>query len=167
MLKKAGLMANKHFTILSIENNVPDFNLLKEALLQIPDLDLDIINITNGKESLDFIFKNLHFDNRPYPDLIILDINLPVIDGYDILRKIKNSNLYRSIPVIMYSTSDAEKDIKESYHLYANSYIIKSFDIDDLFKKIANMGEYWLKTEELPKNGICLIKKNKIHGERE
>lgn len=154
-------MNRQEFTILSIEDNKPDFVLLEKALNDIEGLNLNIINIPSGEKSIDFIYKNGEYKNSPTPDLIILDINLPLLDGQEVLKKIKKDDIYKIIPVIMFSTSDSEKDIKKSYSLYANSYITKTFDINELFKKIADMGEYWLKTSEVPSiNNICVLEKN-------
>lgn len=155
-------MTDKEFKILSIEDNEPDFTLLKEALNRIPDLDLTIINISNGQKAIDFVFKKNEFKNVETPDLIVLDINLPKISGYEILDKIKKNKKYKVIPVIMFSTSSDDEDIKKSYESYANSYIIKSFDIKSLFEKIATMGEYWLKTSAITKaDNICIVKNTK------
>ena len=149
----------KTFTILSIEDNEPDFVLLEKALNTITDVTLNIINISNGREALDFIYKiNVH-QNAPTPDIIILDINLPYISGKEILKKIKEDEKYKKIPVIMLSSSSHTVDIEDAYNLHANSYIIKSFDIKNLFKKISDTGKYWLKTSELPAINY-FIKKN-------
>lgn len=153
-------MEKQRFTILSIEDNQPDFVLLKKALDAIPDLSLDIINVTNGQQALDFIYKKGEYESAPTPDIIILDINLPAISGQEILKVLKTDEQYKLIPVIIFSTSNAEKDIKESYELYANSYITKTFDVKHLFRKIASLGEYWLKTSEIPDiSNFCFVKK--------
>lgn len=144
-------MHEQIFTVLSVEDNQPDFALLEKALNAIPDLSLNIINIANGQYALDFIYKKGNYSSAPTPDIIILDINLPLINGQEILKTLKNSEEYRTIPVIMFSTSDSEKDIMEAYHLYANSYITKTFDVKELFRKISSLGEYWLKTNKPPK----------------
>ena len=144
-------MANKTFNILSIEDNEPDFMLLKEALLKIPDITINITNIDNGETALDYIFKKKAYKNAITPQLIILDINLPKVNGHEILKKIKKSKEYKSIPVIIFSSSNTEEDIQKSYEEYANSYITKNYDIEPLLKKITMMGEYWLKTSKIPK----------------
>jgi len=143
-------MTYKTFNILSIEDNEPDFELLKNTLLRIPDISINIININNGETAIDFIFKRNIYKNAETPHLIILDINLPKMNGHEILRKIKRSNKYKIIPVIMFSSSIIEDDIKKSYEEYANSYIAKTFNVDSLLKKITSMGEFWLKTSEIP-----------------
>jgi len=143
-------MGKNTFTILSIEDNEPDFVILERALNRIEDLTLKIINITSGEKALEFMYKKGEYKSSPTPNLILLDINLPLIDGKEILKTLKNDKKYKVIPIIMFSTSDYSSDIEESYRLHANSYITKTFDIKSLFNKIANIGEYWLKTNELP-----------------
>jgi len=143
-------MRNKLFTVVSIEDNEPDFELLKKALEAVSDINIDLINIKNGNNAIDFLYKKNKYASAPTPNVIILDINLPQINGHEILRSIKKDPYLKVIPVIIFSTSDSEKDIKESYSLYANSYITKTFNIKELFKKIAIMADYWLKTSELP-----------------
>jgi len=159
-------MTDKVFNILSIEDNEPDFTLLEKALRRIPDLQLNIINISDGKDALNYIFKKEEYENASTPDLIVLDINLPKINGYEIVERIKNDKKYKVIPVIMFSTSNSEEDIQKSYLAHANSYIIKSFDIKSLFEKIATMGEYWLKASAITKaDSICIINNEFSEGE--
>jgi len=142
-------MTKKTFEILSIEDNEPDFSLLKKALTEIPDIFINLTNIANGQSALDYIFKRNIYKNSKTPHLIILDINLPKMNGHEILRKIKRSKKYKIIPVIMFSSSMIEDDIRKSYEEYANSYIAKSFDVKSLFEKIKKIGEYWLTTSEI------------------
>ena len=144
-------MTNKTFNILSIEDNEPDFMLLKEALLKIPNISINIININNGQKALDYIFKKKEYKKAITPQLIILDINLPKVNGHEILKRIKKSRKYKAIPVIIFSGLETKEDIQKSYEEYANSYITKNYDLEPLLKKITTMGEYWLKTSEIPK----------------
>jgi CheY-like chemotaxis protein len=145
------------YKILSIEDNEPDFELLKKALENITDINIEITNISNGQHAIDYIFKKGKYENAETPDLIVLDINLPRLNGYEILDKIKLDANYRSIPVIMFSTSSSEEDIQKSYNAHANSYVIKSFDVKTLFNKISAIGEYWLKTSEIPNTNNLFV----------
>ena len=90
-------MTDKRFTILSIEDNEPDFILLKEALNRISDVSLTILNVNNGKDALDFLYKKEKYQSAPTPDLIILDINLPILNGKEVLQTIKQDNNYKVI----------------------------------------------------------------------
>ena len=153
-------MTTKRFTILSIEDNEADFLLLKEALERIPELIVDLINIQDGQKASDFLYKKGEYSSSPTPNLIILDINLPKLDGFEVLKNIKNNDYLKLTPVIIFSTSEAEKDIKESYQLNANTYITKTFDLDELYKKIKTVADYWFRTAELPLiSNFCSVKK--------
>ncbi len=144
-------MSNKFFTVLSIEDNIADFELLQEALNSLEGVSITLKNIQTGEEALKALF-NKEDTNFICPDIIILDINLPCMTGIEVLRKIKSSDSTKATPVIILSTSDYEKDIKECYSLSANSYITKTFDIKELFRKVAVISEYWFKTAKLPNN---------------
>jgi len=143
-------MKNKRFTVVSIEDNTPDFELLEKALNCDENISIDLINIQNGQNAIEFLYKIGEYVHAPTPNLVILDINLPKVNGLDILKNIKSNDNLKIIPVIIFSTSESEKDIEESYELNANTYITKTFDIQQLFKKIRMVADYWFKTAELP-----------------
>jgi len=140
----------KKINILVIEDNEPDYVLLEKALSQIEDIDITIINMENGQKGIDYVFKSGKFKNVETPDIIILDLNLPVKNGFEVLESIKSNPLYKIIPIIIYSTSTEDGDVHSSYALYANSYISKTFDVKELFEKIRAFGEYWIKSVEIP-----------------
>jgi DNA-binding response OmpR family regulator len=144
-------MVKNKFDILVIEDNMPDYDLFINGMNRsIKDKEINYYHVTDGNFALDFLYKRNKYQNSPTPSLIILDLNLPSISGQEVLKTIKCDKKLSVIPVIVLSTSESEKDILESYELYANSYIIKTFDIDELFKKIKSLSEYWLTTTELP-----------------
>ena len=146
------------FTVLSIEDNEADFVLIKKALKRIPGLLLDVININNGEDALNFIYRKGHYKSAPRPNIILLDINLPKLSGKEILKIVKADNNYKTIPIIIFSTSDYYLDIEETYELHANSYVTKTFDINNLYKKINIIGNYWLKSNILPDhNNFCYV----------
>jgi len=136
--------------ILTVEDNEPDSQLLKKALENINNSQLEIINLINGQDALDFIYKIGDYSDSPTPAIIILDLDLPQVDGYQVLENLKNHQIHKIIPIIIFSTSEDAYDIKTCYQMNANSYVTKSFNIKELFEKIANLGEYWLKTTQLP-----------------
>ena len=153
---------SKTFKILVIEDNEPDFVLLKEALSRVEDIKLDVHCVTNGQDGINYVLKKGEYTEVLTPDLIFLDLNLPVKNGFEVLKCLKTDALYKMVPIIIYSTSDEPGDIFASYSLYANSYLTKTFSIIELFDKIKCFSNYWMDTVELPhKSSYCLIDKEK------
>lgn len=138
------------FKILVIEDNEPDFILLEKALNMIEDVQFEITCVKTGEDGLNYIFKQGEHTKTPTPDLIILDLNLPIKSGFEVLQSIKQDSIYKLIPVVIYSTSDEKGDINSSYALYASSYITKTFNIEELFNKIKHFGNYWTKIVKTP-----------------
>lgn len=118
-------LQNKEYCILHIEDNLGDVFLLRESL-EAHSLPIMLNNVCDGQEALDLIFN----DSFEKPDLFIIDINLPRIDGITILKKIKHSEKYKNIPVIIFSSSDSEVDIQQTYSIGADLYLIKPMDWD-------------------------------------
>lgn len=148
------------FKILVVEDSEPDFILLKKALDTVNDVEIEITHVINGQDCLDYVFKEERYSDVDTPDIIILDLNLPIKNGFEVLKCIKSDALYRLIPIIIYSTSDEAGDICASYSLYANSYLTKTFDITELFEKIKCFSTYWGKSVELPSDDqYCMINK--------
>jgi len=144
-------------TVLSVEDNPSDFILIEKALNRIPGVNIDVINVDNGKCALDFLYKKEKYKKVKTPNIIILDINLPGLDGKEVLRYIKSDKRYKSIPVIIFSSSDYYKDIEEAFSLHANSYLTKTFCVQELYDKIELIGEYWLKSNKLPDSKKFLL----------
>ena len=146
------------FKILVIEDSDADWFILRKALNLIEDIELDATCVKNGQEGLDFVFKVGGYSEMETPDVIFLDLNLPVKNGFEVLKCLKSDALYKLIPIIIYSTSDESGDICASYSLYANSYMTKTSDLQELFKKIKCFGNYWAQSVSLPTDdNYCLI----------
>lgn len=138
------------FKILVVEDSTADWFILEKALQLIEDIELDVTCVKNGQEGLDYVFKVGKYAGETTPDVIILDLNLPVKNGFEVLEAIKNDALCRLIPIIIYSTSDESGDICASYSLYANSYITKTSELPELFEKIKCFGKWWAKSVVKP-----------------
>jgi CheY-like chemotaxis protein len=135
----------KPIEILLVEDNPGDVKLTRIALENAKVLtNLHVVN--NGKEALDFLFsgKNVR------PDLILLDLNLPLVDGREVLKKIKEDENLKRIPVVVLTSSKAEEDIVKSYDLHANCYISKPIDLDQFLNIIKSIEEFWLTIVKLP-----------------
>lgn len=137
------------FNILLVEDNEGDIILTREAFeeLQAPV----IINVVrNGEQAIQFLNKREEFIDVSTPDLILLDINLPKLNGLEVLKYIKEHIHFRKIPVLMLTTSSSESDILNSYQNYVNSYITKPIDMNDFWVVVKTIESFWLKTNRLP-----------------
>jgi CheY-like chemotaxis protein len=135
--------------ILLVEDNAADVLLTREALR-----DTKVANelhvVRDGVEALDYLFRRNGFEDAPRPDLVILDLNLPRMDGKEVLAEIKREPALRSIPVAILTTSAAEKDIVGSYDLGANCYLTKPVDLQQFLDVVQSMEEFWLAMVRLP-----------------
>ncbi|HMQ48104.1 MAG TPA: response regulator [Saprospiraceae bacterium] len=137
------------FNILLIEDNPGDIRLTQEAFKEgSTKVNLEVV--TDGVEALRYLRKESNYMDKQSPDLILLDLNLPKKDGREILEEIKNDQSLRKIPIVVLTTSNAGKDILNSYDLHANCYIKKPHDFDKFFDIIHKIEEFWLSTTILP-----------------
>jgi two-component system response regulator len=137
--------ANKK-EILLVEDSRSDAELtilsLKNANVSNP-----VILIKDGNEALEYIFANGKFEHREkdnIPAFIILDLKLPKVDGIEVLRTIKSSEFTKNIPVIIFTSSVVEADVKECYRVGANSYIVKPFELCKFEKVVKELALYWI-----------------------
>jgi CheY-like chemotaxis protein len=131
--------------LLHIDDNEGDLVLTKEALSEL-DFVIDVTTATDGQKALDYLRERINNSKKTLPDLIILDINLPIINGFEILEHIKSGTSLRHIPVIIFSTSSYKNDIEKAYKLYANCFVTKPMEVVDFFNSIKNIIEFWTKT---------------------
>jgi len=106
-----------------------------------------IYHVRDGQEALDFLFHRRNFsggENSPHPNLILLDLRLPKIDGLEVLRTIKETEMLKRIPVVVLTSSEAETDIARSYDHHANSYIVKPLNFEMFTRLMQDLGFYWL-----------------------
>lgn len=141
----------KSINILLAEDNEGDILLTTEALEEIKLVNkVDVAK--NGKDALDYLYKRGKFENATTPDLIILDINLPLKSGHEVLEIVKQDENLKSIPVIMLTTSSSEKDINTAYKLHANCYITKPVEVNQFLTSILSIQNFWINIVALPKN---------------
>ena len=142
---------SRPINILLVEDNPGDARLAKEALVESKIKNLLHI-VYDGEEALDFLFKRGKYNDVVSPDLILLDLNLPKIDGREVLEVIKNEENLKAIPVVILTTSRAEEDIIKTYKLHANCYISKPLDLDQFMKVVKSIEDFWLTIVKLPTN---------------
>ncbi len=140
----------KEVHILLVEDNEGDIVLTLDAFEE-SKIRTTISVVKNGADALDFLFKRGDYAEEEHPDLILLDINIPVYNGHDVLKKIKEDPLLKKIPVIMLTTSASQKDINKAYENYSNSYVTKPIDMNDFLKAILKIEEFWLQLSKLAK----------------
>lgn len=138
-------MENKSI-ILLVEDNESHALLAMRGLSQFPEKH-NVIHVSDGEAALNYIFRREEYSNprkSPRPNLILLDLRLPKIDGIDVLKEIKSSEDHRDIPVVILTSSMAEPDIVRAYFFYANSYIVKPLDFDEFRRQMLDIANYWL-----------------------
>ena len=145
-------MSEKPFNILLIEDDQGHAELVIRNLNKHKIVN-QIYHVTNGEEALAFLFHLGDFldpASYPRPDVILLDLRLPKIDGLEVLKKIKSDEALASIPVIVLTTSRAEGDIEKAYKYHANSYLVKPIDYLDFNNLLNDFGYYWFKWNQKP-----------------
>jgi two-component system response regulator len=132
--------------ILLIEDNPNDAELTIRALRK-NHFSNSIVHVRDGVEAIEYLFGTGAYAGRNTggtPKLILLDIKMPKVDGFEVLQKIKDSELTRKIPVVMLTSSKEDPDIARCYALGVNSYIVKPVDFDVFHKAVSELGFYWL-----------------------
>ncbi len=139
--------------ILLVEDSANDTELTIRELKK-HNLANNLVHVKDGEEALDFIFATGKFagtrDILYPPKLVLLDIQMPKVNGIEVLRKIKSDERTKSTPVVMLSSSKEEPDIQKCYALGANSYIVKPVSFEGFAESIKNLGFYWLLLNQPP-----------------
>lgn len=135
--------------ILLVEDSPSDIELTLTAFAECKVQN--IIHVVNdGEEALDFLYRRGKFTGAPTPDVIMLDLNLPKQNGQEVLSIIKQDQLLKHIPVVILTSSEAERDIVKSYNLNANCYIIKPVDVEKFLSVVKSVEHFWLNVVKLP-----------------
>lgn len=142
----------KLIDILLVEDN-PDHAMLIKKVLENHRVANKVYVAENGAEALDYMYHRGKYGNgsdAPRPGLVLLDIKLPKIDGFAVLKQLKSDPEHRSIPVVMLTTSDRDEEIAKGYAEGANSYVTKPVKFDEFAEKIKSIGLYWGLISSLP-----------------
>jgi len=135
--------------VLLVEDDPGDVLMTLEAFEDNPVASrLSVVN--DGQAALEFLRKQGEYAQAPTPDLVLLDLNLPRIDGREVLAQIKVDPLLRQIPVVVLTTSEAAEDVLRSYELHANAYVTKPVDFDRFIDVVRKIDEFFVSVARLP-----------------
>jgi CheY-like chemotaxis protein len=137
--------------VLLVEDSPGDARLTQEAFREA-NVTIKLHVAPDGVEAMAFLRREGDHADAPRPDLILLDLNLPRMDGREVLALIKGDDNLRSIPTVILTTSEAEADIVKSYDLQANCYLSKPVQLDSFVGLVKSISDFWLTTAKLPRN---------------
>ena len=135
--------------VLLVEDNPGDVRLTREAFREA-DTSIRLHVASDGVEAMAFVRKDAAHADAPRPDLILLDLNLPKMDGREVLAQLKGDESLRTIPTIILTTSAAQADVLKSYQLHANAYVSKPLQLDAFQSLVSCINEFWLTKATLP-----------------
>ncbi|MGY9058121.1 MAG: response regulator [Alphaproteobacteria bacterium] len=135
--------------VLLVDDSPGDVMLVREAMGAL-ELSSQLHVVENGVEALRFLAQEDEYADRPRPDMILLDLNMPKMSGTEVLERIKTDPRWKNIPVAVLTTSDSEDDVERCYELSANCYIVKPMDIASFHAVIGAIDAFWLSHVELP-----------------
>jgi two-component system, chemotaxis family, response regulator Rcp1 len=135
--------------VLLVEDSPGDVRLTREAF-HMTNESIRLHVAVDGVEAMDFLRKRGAFANSPRPDFILLDLNIPKMDGREVLAQIKKDDNLKTIPTIILTTSDSETDIRKSYELQANCYLSKPVQLEDFENVVKSINDFWTTKVKLP-----------------
>lgn len=143
------MSSSRQLRILVIEDNPADVELARESLEEVaPGVELHVAR--DGVEAIEFLRRRGEFNQAPTPDLVLLDLNLPRKNGREVLREVKADPVLRKIPIVVFTGSDAEEDVRSSYELFANSYVTKPEHPGKISETMQAMMDFWFGAARLP-----------------
>jgi CheY-like chemotaxis protein len=141
--------APPEYPILLVEDNLDDILITKRAMAK-GRIRNKLYIVNDGEEALDFFNKRGKYEGAPTPTLVLLDLKMPKLDGFEVLKAVKNDENLKSIPIIVLTSSERDKDIDRAYKLGANSYIMKPVNFDNFIETILSIKYYWLTISKVP-----------------
>jgi two-component system, chemotaxis family, response regulator Rcp1 len=146
-----GMPNTEPIEILLVEDNPGDARLAVEALKE-SKVHNHLHHVVDGVEAMRFLRREGEYAGMPAPDLILLDLNLPRKDGREVLAEIKEAPELRAVPVVVLTTSAAERDLVKSYDLHANAYVVKPIDLERFIEIVQAIEEFWFSIVKLPQD---------------
>ena len=142
----------KKMIVLLVEDEPADAHLVRLAFEE-GQVMIDLHHVSDGVDAFCFLRHEGAYAGAPTPDLILLDLNMPRMDGRQFLQKVKLDGALHSLPVVVLTTSDAERDMLDSYDHFAAGYIVKPVDVDDFIRIVRGISDYWVNIVRLPGRG--------------
>jgi two-component system response regulator len=136
--------------VLLVEDDAADVALM-ETVFADHELTSELHHVPDGAEALAFLRRDAAYADAPRPDLILLDLNMPRVDGRQVLGHIKADDDLKGIPVVVFTTSSTDTDVSSSYGAHANAYVTKPIDLDDFERALSQIREFWGHTVTLPR----------------
>ena len=138
--------------VLCVEDNSADSKLINDILANCstkPKVQV----VSDGEAATEFLFQKGHFSSAPTPDLVLLDLNIPLKDGLQVLKEVKNDPYLRYIPIVILTSSERPEDIRASYEHCANGYVVKPSDLKEFSRVIKSIVDFWLTANTGYKSG--------------
>ena len=135
--------------ILLVEDNDDDVCLTREGMTEA-GISAQLHHVANGSECMNYLRRQGRYSDRKRPDLVLLDLNMPVMDGREVLAELRRDEALSVIPVVMLTTSSAHEDIEAAYRLAANAYVIKPTSFGEFVLALRSIGAFWLNVSALP-----------------
>lgn len=132
-----------------VEDNIDDI-LITQRAMEKGRIRNKLYITHDGEEAIDFLKKQGKYKGAPTPTLVLLDLKMPKLDGFGVLRQVKSDETLKSIPIIVLTSSERDKDIELAYKLGCNSYIMKPVNFDNFIKTILSIEYYWLTISKIP-----------------
>ncbi len=145
----------RRLEFLLVEDDPGDVLLIREAFAEHGTVGDRLHHASDGAEAMAFLRKQEPYGSVPSPDLILLDLNLPRMDGREVLATVKSDAAYRHIPIVVLTTSEAEEDILRSYDLHANAYVTKPVDFDRFVEIVRKVEDFFVSVAKLPASGVA------------
>jgi|SRR3989344_2112203 len=145
-------MKNNEIEVLLVEDNMGDAELTIRALRK-SNMANKLVHLENGADALDYIFAEgiyVHRNIENMPRVILLDLNMPKVNGIEVLQRIKADERTKKIPVVVLTSSKEDPDIERCYELGVNSYIVKPVEFEKFIKAVSELGLYWLLLNQSP-----------------
>jgi two-component system, chemotaxis family, response regulator Rcp1 len=149
MIMETSKINPKTQNILLVEDNPADVLLTREAFKE-GSIPHEMIAVNDGVEAVSYLRRTGKYADAARPDIILLDINLPKKNGFEVLGEIKQDPDLKHIPAIVLSTSGSKHDIRKAYELHANSYLVKPVELEDFLRVIRSLEDFWFNVAAIP-----------------